>query len=101
LPFEDPNTGNLYKKILNGDYHIPKFIGTECREMITSILNTKPEERLKMPEVKRHPWFNLVEVQKAVGGIFVGLTAIPINNTVLTEALSYNFKKEYMVKCIN
>lgn len=26
LPFEDPVTNNLYKKIMSGDYQIPKFI---------------------------------------------------------------------------
>ena len=26
LPFEDPNTANLYKKILSGDFTIPKFV---------------------------------------------------------------------------
>jgi 5'-AMP-activated protein kinase catalytic alpha subunit len=26
LPFEDPNTANLYKKILNGEFSIPKAI---------------------------------------------------------------------------
>lgn len=26
LPFEDPKTSNLYKKILAGDYKIPKFL---------------------------------------------------------------------------
>jgi 5'-AMP-activated protein kinase catalytic alpha subunit len=27
LPFEDPNTNKLYKKILSGVFDIPKFIG--------------------------------------------------------------------------
>lgn len=26
LPFEDPVTSNLYKKIIQGDYQIPKFV---------------------------------------------------------------------------
>ena len=26
LPFEDENTSNLYKKIINADYKFPKFI---------------------------------------------------------------------------
>ena len=34
LPFEDPNTANLYKKILNGDYQIPKFISPESKDLI-------------------------------------------------------------------
>ena len=31
LPFEDPNTTTLYKKIIAGDYSIPKFVGAQVR----------------------------------------------------------------------
>jgi 5'-AMP-activated protein kinase catalytic alpha subunit len=101
LPFEDPNTGNLYKKILNGDYTIPKFISPDCRDLITKTLNTTPEERFKIADIKKHAWYNSVEVQKVSGGIFIGLSQIPINKAVLDLTMDYNFKKEYMVKCIN
>jgi len=101
LPFEDPNTGNLYKKILNGDYQIPKFISPECKELIQKILNTKPEERYKVSDIKKHAWFNSVEVEKVTGGIFVGLTSIPVNNFVLEKTVEYQFKKDYIVRCIN
>lgn len=42
LPFEDPNTANLYKKILAGDYTIPKFVSAEAKDLIKNILNTDP-----------------------------------------------------------
>jgi len=38
LPFEDPKTSNLYKKILAGDYKIPKFLSTDCSHFISKIL---------------------------------------------------------------
>jgi len=38
LPFEDPNTANLYKKILSGEFSIPKFIGSEVADLIKKIL---------------------------------------------------------------
>jgi 5'-AMP-activated protein kinase catalytic alpha subunit len=34
LPFEDPNTGKLYKKILSGDYKVPKFVSNEGNDLI-------------------------------------------------------------------
>jgi 5'-AMP-activated protein kinase catalytic alpha subunit len=42
LPFEDPVTANLYKKIIAGDFHIPKSISSNGRELIKCILNTDP-----------------------------------------------------------
>ena len=48
LPFEDPKTSNLYKKILSAEYTIPKFVSPDGKEMITKILNTDPEERFNL-----------------------------------------------------
>jgi len=38
---------------------------------------------------------------KITGGIFIGLSQIPINNKILDMLVEYNFKKEHAVKCIN
>ena len=42
LPFEDPNTNLLYKKILNAEYEIPSFVSSECKDLIFKILNKDP-----------------------------------------------------------
>lgn len=48
LPFEDPNTANLYKKILNGEYSIPKIVSDDAKDMIRNILQTNPEMRYRV-----------------------------------------------------
>ena len=101
LPFEDPNTANLYKKILNGDYSIPKFVSPDGREMITNLLNTDPEKRFKIGDIRKHAWFNQIPFVKVIGGLFIGLSQIPIHTKVLDMLIQYNFKKDYAVKCIN
>lgn len=45
LPFEDPDTPKLYKKIIAGDYEIPSFISPSSKFIIQKILNTNPEAR--------------------------------------------------------
>lgn len=57
LPFEDPKTSNLYKKILSADYQIPKFVSNEGKEFITKILNTNPDERFTISQIRSHSWF--------------------------------------------
>lgn len=101
LPFEDPNTANLYKKILNGDYTIPKFVSAESRDLISKILNTDPETRYKISDIRKHPWFNQITIPKITGGIFIGLSQIPINTKILDILVDYNFRKDQAVKCIN
>ena len=46
LPFEDENTGNLYKKILNGEYQLPTFISQDANNMIQCLLTIDPEKRI-------------------------------------------------------
>lgn len=52
LPFEDPKTSNLYKKILSADYSVPKFVSSEGKDLLTKILNTDPEERITLNQIR-------------------------------------------------
>jgi 5'-AMP-activated protein kinase catalytic alpha subunit len=60
LPFEDPNTAALYKKILAADYKAPKFISAEVRDLISKILETDPKKRYTMNDIRQHPWYTQV-----------------------------------------
>ena len=57
LPFEDPNTSKLYKKILNCDYLIPGFISKMSKDLIQKVLNTDPSKRYTITDIKNHEWF--------------------------------------------
>ncbi len=39
LPFEDPDTNMLYRKILAGTYTLHKSLSDEARDLISRILN--------------------------------------------------------------
>lgn len=56
LPYEDPKTSNLYKKIMSADYKMPKFLSDECKDFITRIFNTDPEKRIKISEIRNHEY---------------------------------------------
>ena len=49
LPFEDPDTTELYKKILKGQYHIPSFVSKEARDLIKNIMIQDPKKRFSPP----------------------------------------------------
>jgi 5'-AMP-activated protein kinase, catalytic alpha subunit len=86
LPFEDPNTNKLYKKILNCDYLIPGFISSNCKDLIKKILNTDPVQRFSMKDIKTHEWFNQVKPVE-MEGIVVGKDTIPIIDEALTSMI--------------
>ena len=45
LPFEDPNTGKLYKKILNCQYKVPAWVSHEAKDLLSKVMNTNPDLR--------------------------------------------------------
>ena len=57
LPFEDPKTSNLYKKILSADYQVPKFLSPDCVDLISKVLNTNPDTRYQTEDIRHHLWF--------------------------------------------
>jgi 5'-AMP-activated protein kinase, catalytic alpha subunit len=46
LPFEDPDTGKLYKKILSAKYELPEHVSAEAADLIKLILETDPAKRI-------------------------------------------------------
>ena len=93
LPFEDPNTSKLYKKILAGEFDTPKFISNDVRELIKGILTIDPDKRMTMSQIKSHPWFR--QVNQEVGkGIVVGYDYIPVDKNVLCSLKNFNIDPE-------
>jgi 5'-AMP-activated protein kinase catalytic alpha subunit len=45
LPFEDANTSQLYKKILAGEYSIPKHLSKDAVNILAKILDVLPDTR--------------------------------------------------------
>jgi 5'-AMP-activated protein kinase catalytic alpha subunit len=52
LPFEDPDTGKLYRKIMNCQYKAPKFISEEGKSIIAFIFNTNPDKRPDVDQIR-------------------------------------------------
>ncbi len=99
LPFEDPNTANLYKKIMGGTYTMPRFLSAEAKDMIRGILNTDPAKRFTLDDIKRHPWYSLVPAAEHAG-IVMGIDKIPIDPDIINQLASYGFNSDHSVRCI-
>lgn len=42
LPFEDQDTDKLYKKIIKGEFIVPKFISSYAKDLLSNVLKTDP-----------------------------------------------------------
>jgi 5'-AMP-activated protein kinase catalytic alpha subunit len=45
LPFEDKNTSALYRKILAGEYKIPKYLSKDGVNLLACLLDVNPNTR--------------------------------------------------------
>ena len=58
LPFEDPDTAELYKKILKGFYQVPVFVSDDAEDLIANLLVHKPKNRFDPDLIVQHSWFH-------------------------------------------
>ena len=99
LPFEDSNTSTLYKKILAGDYHFPKFISKEAREILTGILTIDPANRFGLKEIRSSQWYRQI-IEQPKPGILIGYDHIVVDSCVLVQLLEYGLDLDYTRKCL-
>lgn len=45
LPFDDPNTAELYRKIAEGNYELPEYVSSTLSSVLKLILNVNPLTR--------------------------------------------------------
>jgi 5'-AMP-activated protein kinase, catalytic alpha subunit len=83
LPFEDPDTSKLYKKILSGEFKIPSFVSKDAADLLQKILNTDPEKRYKIEDIRAHPWYQKYQPVCMNKGLIVGYNQIPNEEYIL------------------
>ncbi|KAF9547781.1 Pkinase-domain-containing protein, partial [Agrocybe pediades] len=57
LPFEDEEVQMLFAKINQGNFHLPSYLSSEAKDLITSMLVVDPLKRITVPEIIKHPFF--------------------------------------------
>ena len=97
LPFMDADVKRLYKKILTGKYEIPEDkindVSKDAIDLVTKILEVNPKKRIKISEIKSHPWFNQVS-DVLYEGINAKETILPIDEEIVEEInKNYGFDK--------
>ena len=59
LPFEDDNNDILFKQILSGKINYPSYLSEMSKDLLNKIIETEPEKRIKIEEIKKHPFYLL------------------------------------------
>ena len=95
----------MYKKILAGKFKVPRFVGDSARDLIQKLLVVKPEDRIKVADIKTHPWFLGKETTRTIPsadqGLMVGYNHIPIDLAVLKELEGFGVDCKLAEKCVD
>ena len=67
---------------------------------MSKILNTDPEKRYGVEEIRVHPWFKS-QKDRRPEGLFPGQEPMPVNDKMYQIMLDeFNYDPDYSVKCI-
>lgn len=97
LPFDDPNTGKLYKKIMAGDYKIPDYVSSEGKEILIGMLMTNPKKRFTIEDIEKHSW-NQIFKQKLDLGIVKGYHRVMVDMEVIEKLRGLNIDSKAALK---
>ena len=94
LPFNEKKESDTYKKILSCKFEIPKKISKNAQDLLKKIIKLKPEERIKLNEIKNHPWFNLYNAENNIhNGLNNEKVIFPIDEEVVQNMEEIGFNK--------
>lgn len=56
LPFKGDTVSLVKRKILSGQYNIPKYVSNNCRDLISGMLQLDPTKRLSTNQIRNCAW---------------------------------------------
>ena len=96
LPFEEADNEKLYKKITEGKFNTPNFLSDSAKDFLHRILNVDPKSRINIPQMKKHPWFNLINPKLNMSeGLLLQKVIVPIDENIVYKMVhEYKFNGE-------
>ena len=98
FPFNDKNNSKLYQKILSGKFNLPNYLSNEAKDIICKLLKVNPSERIKLNEIKKHPWFNLYNPKNNYFlGIDTNKIIMPIDEEIINDMKNIGIKPNIII----
>ena len=92
LPFNDEKNDILYKKIVKGEFFLPKFLSQNAKDLISKILSVDPDLRINIIDIKKHSWFNLINCKSNMNdGLIWNYLVFPIDFDIIEKMKQMNY----------
>ena len=98
FPFNDKNNSKLYQKILLGKFNLPNYLSNEAKDLLSKLLKVNPIERIKLDEIKKHPWFNLYNPKNNYFyGIDINKIIMPIDEEIILDMINIGIEQNIVI----
>ena len=101
LPFDDEDIKQLYHNIKIANYIMPNFLSNYAQDILRKILVTNPKKRIKLEDLKRHPFLLMSEKTPMSKGIFVDSDEIEVDYDIVQKMKEkyFNNDEECNINC--
>lgn len=92
LPFEDPVTVELYRKIMKDEARLPDFLTPSSKNLLDGMLHKDPAKRFTIAQIRKHEFcVNNEAKQQQLRGITAGKDEIKVDPLVI-DVVAEGFK---------
>ena len=101
LPFDDEDIKKLYHNIKIANYVMPNFLSNYTQDILRKILVTNPKKRIKLEELKRHPFLLMSQKATMYKGINVEVYEIQVDYEIVQKMKEkyFNDDEDCNVNC--
>ena len=98
-PFEGNDAGEIFKQAKNGKISYPDNMSKDCKDMLKKLLTPDPKKRIKIQDIKKHPFYNLCGnvLKSNHPGLDITKYVIPVEESVLKIMMDMGYP-EYRVR---
>ena len=94
LPFFHEENEIMYQQILSGKFDLPNYLSDNAKDILSKILEIEPKKRLNFEEIKKHPWFNIIDKNLFMHkGININEDIVPIDEEIIKNMEKAGFNK--------
>ena len=93
LPCAESKEYLIYECIIKHNYEYPSYLSEAVKDLLEKILKVNPQERIGFEQIKKHPWFNIIN-PRLRPGLILDVHKIPIDDNILNVVKNYDYKIE-------
>ncbi|CAG9321959.1 unnamed protein product [Blepharisma stoltei] len=109
VPFKAHSIPELNKLILTGKYNLPDYLSENAKDMIRSMLQLVPHNRIPLDSLLRHPWFRSSDEteEESVSPRFIGNIEpsrekrFKVDDFILEKVVACGFPKSFVLNSLN